>query len=956
MKKTTLILTLSFLFQISLSFAQNNMTYRLEEVIASAAENEFIKAIIILEDQYPIWELDKELYVNKVSLQERVYTVITELQQHAESSQKDILAILNSKSKDKVTIFKNYWITNLISLEATKDILIELSFRPDISRIDLDEFINFIDPIEIQPALQYLGNAGENLKIINAHKMWAEGITGAGVIVANLDSGVDGDHAALSTNWHGNNVPWEQAWHDAFEGTSFPCDPPSGQEYAGHGTATMGILAGRDPLMNDTIGVAFGAEWIACRALFGAGNMSQKIECMEWIIDPDGNPSTIDDMPVVLNNSWGGGSDCTTQFDMALQAVEAAGIAVIWAAGNSGPAPSSINAPANQNHTEMQNFSVGGITNYYPELPIDPWSSRGPTPCNNGTGNTIKPEITAPIVARTSYLNGEYYDGKGTSVAAPHVAGAIALLKEAFPGKTGNELKWMLYGSALDLGDPGEDNDYGMGVLDVWAAYQYQPIPEDPRRPLSINAFSDYSMPNSVLITWTDPTQFIGGNALVDFEIQIFRDDVMIANISNGIESYLDEGLIDGQQYVYQLFTKDLLSNNLSIPVTCPGYSGGSPFPAPPTNLECTFTGDKVKLQWTDPVTQSDGTFLDDLYQILIFRNDILVDSVVAGTEIYYDDPPENFTAHYTLVAADSEAPVNFSDKSEMIPCFAGDCPGYLVWVGPDALLESKYSGDSLYNTLLDLYRPVFKSNNLFEFGNDLNQHEVIFVALGNFPFLHVLTTNGQEAPALEDFLFNGGKLYIEGGFAFDPFPNPWFPMGYDIHPWFGLADGSEGSGDVSSILGQNNLSEFTFDYIGINNFMNELNPESSIAIWKNSQNEDICGVFSEGFGSGIGIGVTTPFGSLKSDTLTKKELMEAYLGLFDIVISGTPPNANVNSMNEISLSIYPNPINLEVTIEFILEETGIVNISINNIFPLFDIYISIYFKIIPAALGFPFL
>lgn len=937
MKKSALFLTAIFILQISFSFAQNKITNRLAEVIDSSAENETIQAIIILEDQYPIWDLDEQLYANKSSLQERAFTVITELQQHAESSQKELLSFLATKSKDKVSRYKNFWITNLITIEATKDILVELSYSPDISLIDIDEFIDLIEPIEIKPASKAIGHAEDNLKIVNAHKMWAAGFTGNGVIVANIDTGVDGDHPAVGSNWHGNNVPWEHAWFDAFQGTSFPSDSEGSQDQAGHGTATMGVIAGLDPELNDTIGVAFGANWIAARALFGQGVTStQLLECMEWIIDPDGNPQTTEDLPAVLNNSWGSCYnyyECTTVYDNALAAIEAAGIAIIWAAGNDGPNPGTTCKPPNQNHSEMHIFSVGGIWHYDPSLPVDPWSSRGPTPCNNGTGNNIKPEITAPLAIRTSIYNGEYAYWKGTSFSAPHVAGAIALLKEAFPEKTGTELKWMLYGSALDLGAPGEDNDYGMGVLDVWAAYQYQPAPEDPRRPLSVNAYSDYSTPNSVSITWTDPNQFISGNTLIEFEIQILRDGELIANVISGIENFLDEGLIDGQQYEYQLSTKDLITDSLSMPVTCLGYSGGSPFPAPPTDLECAYTGFNVTLQWNDPVIQSDGTFLDDLDKIYIFRDNNLVDSVDAGIEVYYDYPLSNFTAHYTLVAADNESPVNYSDQCEMVPCFAGDCPEYLVWIGPDALIESKYSGDSLYDALLALYMPVFKTDELFEFGDDLSQHEVIFVALGNFPFLHVLTAIGEEAPALEDFLFNGGKLYLEGGFAFDPFPNPWFPMGYDIHPWFGLGSGSEGSGDVSGIIGQNLLSEFTFDYIGINMFMNELNPLSSTVIWQNSQNEDICGVFYEGFGSGKAIGVTTPFGSLKSDTHTKKELMEAYLQLFDIVISGTSENTSIKFQSEISFHVYPNPLEDNLNIDIILKQSSKVDIT------LYDVY-----------------
>ncbi len=121
---------------------------------------------------------------------------------------------------------------------------------------------------------------------------------------------------------------------------------------------------------------------------------------MEWIIDPDGNPSTIDDMPVVFNNSWGHYNyGCITPYDDAILAIEAAGIAIVWAAGNNGPAPSTIAQPANQNHSEILAFSVGGIDHVDPELTIFSWSSRGPTPCNLGTGNNIKPEISAPFIA-----------------------------------------------------------------------------------------------------------------------------------------------------------------------------------------------------------------------------------------------------------------------------------------------------------------------------------------------------------------------------------------------------------------------------------------------------------------------------------------------------------------------------------------------------------------------------
>ncbi len=255
---------------LSISAQYNKkITDRLATVISETNDNEFIEAVVVMKDQYPINELDKKLHLQKASLENRAFTVITELQVHAKKSQKDILNYLDSFSSDRILSLKNFWISNLLCITTTPDVLKELSKHSDIAYIDIDEPVKLIEPIEKKPAGKGYGYAEQNLKVVNAHKMWAAGYTGDGVIVANLDTGVDGDHPALHWNWHGNNVPWEQAWFDGFEGTAYPVDPEGSQEQAGHGTATMGVMVGLDPNMHDTIGMAFNADRIACRALLG---------------------------------------------------------------------------------------------------------------------------------------------------------------------------------------------------------------------------------------------------------------------------------------------------------------------------------------------------------------------------------------------------------------------------------------------------------------------------------------------------------------------------------------------------------------------------------------------------------------------------------------------------------------------------------------------------------------
>ncbi len=201
-------------------------------------------------------------------------------------------------------------------------------------------------------------------------------------------------------------------------------------------------------------------------------------------------------------------------------------------------------------------------------------------------------------------------------------------------------------------------------------------------------------------------------------------------------------------------------------------------------------------------------------------------------------------------------------------------------------------------------------------------------------PGLIYFTLSSQEALSLENYLYNGGNLYLEGGHSFTP--DSWWPNLYNIHPWFGLSGSNMGSGDVNGINGHDFISNFSFDYLGHNELMNELFPASATIIWQNSQNEDISGVYYDGFGVGKSIGVVPSFGGLlDNDSCTKKDLLCRYLDLFGIEYDSTLTDAEERTAktNLSSFLIYPNPVYTKCNISYSLAKEEFISIRIYDIY-----------------------
>jgi bacillopeptidase F len=399
---------------------------------------------------------------------QRYGTVAERLRVDAATAHAKLASAAASVSPGHIEFIRRFWISQMVHVRADRAALLALSQCADVSLIAPNAEIEIISPVLIADAASAAG-AETGLEAIGARALWARGLTGAGRLVASIDTGVEGVHPALYERWRGNDGDTASAWFDPYGG-AFPADNN------GHGTHVMGVMVGRTA--DDTIGLAHDAEWITAAVIDRGSSLATTfadiLDALEWVADPDGNPETTSDVPDVVCNSWGVAqhiiNPCDELFFDAIDNVEALGIVCIFAAGNEGPYSMTIRNPADRGTSPTASFAVGAVDSDDPDFPVPSFSSRGPSGCD---GVSIKPELAAPGVdIRSSYKGGGYKSISGTSMAAPHVAAAVALLRQYNPDLTPEEIKLALMSSARDIGAEGEDNATGHGFLDLEAALE----------------------------------------------------------------------------------------------------------------------------------------------------------------------------------------------------------------------------------------------------------------------------------------------------------------------------------------------------------------------------------------------------------------------------------------------------------------------------------------------------
>ncbi len=441
--------------------------------------DDYTSCLVVMKDQVNTAQVNLKLNPNLIT-RKMVHTMtLSALRNKAESTQTELITYLNQKTLDGgVKQFETFWITNAILVTAKREVIQSIATRPEVEVIEENYPVSLVDPVSVEKAAGGAAERERCFSAIGAREAWNMGYTGKGRLVCNFDTGVDGHHPALSSNWRGNNGGSLSAcWYDPLV-SDYPKDDK------GHGSHTMGIMAGISD--SDTIGVAFGAQWIAAAVIDRGKSISETIadilSAFQWAVDPDGDPNTLDDVPDVINNSWGippgYNSACDETFWNTIDNVENAGVVVIFAAGNEGPNPSTLRTPADRISSPTNSFSVGAVDAQSFGYPVANFSSRGPSACDN---LTIKPEVTAPgMKIYSCYKNGEYRLMSGTSMAAPFVSGAVAILRQYNPDATAAQIKQALLESCTDLGPAGEDNSYGRGIINIKRALEILPQSNQP--------------------------------------------------------------------------------------------------------------------------------------------------------------------------------------------------------------------------------------------------------------------------------------------------------------------------------------------------------------------------------------------------------------------------------------------------------------------------------------------
>ncbi len=449
----------------------------LEYQMQSLSGDDEVKVLVVMSDQPDIAGIHQQLHASRATRQLRHETVLGALQDAAARSQGALLDDLANRQRGGgIRGFTPHWLVNAVVVVGTVDAIRELALRDDVVAIEPDLKVELIEPLKAEKATPPGGYRGIGITpgvvAVGARRVWNElGIDGTGVIVANMDTGVDGSHPALASRWRGLVAPASECWLDnSGQGSpNFPVD------YGRHGTHVMGTITGQAP--DDTIGVAPGALWIATNTIDQGVSTefdNDVIQALEFFTDPDGNPGTTDDVPCVVQNSWGtfeglGYPDCYSYWWTAMDNCEAAGVVLTWSAGNEGPTSGSLRSPADRADSPYNAFSVGSTQNYAPYA-ISDFSSRGPSNC--GGPYAMKPEICAPGSNIYSSVPGGGYEGgwDGTSMAGPHVAGVVALMCAANPDLDHETIKQVMMETAIDKGVAGEDNTYGHGFIDAYEA------------------------------------------------------------------------------------------------------------------------------------------------------------------------------------------------------------------------------------------------------------------------------------------------------------------------------------------------------------------------------------------------------------------------------------------------------------------------------------------------------
>jgi len=803
MRKCTLFaVTVLALALIAGSAGAGTLHPGLENYLEGLPADQTEKVIVRLADQADVSSLNRQLKLEGASLALRHKQVIEYLRDTANATQAPLVRYLERQFlAGEVRDFRTFWIDNLVGLEATVQEIRAIARRPDVEMIYIDYLIELIAPVTKNLSKPMAGEGQRStdaaraiepgIAAINAPAAWALGFTGAGRVIANMDTGVDGNHEALASRWRGLTEPAAECWFDPVTSTTFPFDSGS------HGTHTMGTIAGYTAA--NEIGVAKDATWISAGVIDRVDiptTMTDAVAAFQWFADPDGNPGTTDDVPDAVGNSWGispiyHGSyitgPCDETFWTVMDNCEAAGCAVIFSAGNEGPTVASLRTPGDRADSPYNAFSVGSVdaTNYSFPWPISSFSSRGP-----GCNGQIKPEVVAPgSDVRSSIPGNSYSSFSGTSMASPHVTGSIAVLRQVNPDLDVDTIKEILLATAVDLGPAGEDNDFGMGVIDLEAAV--------------IAASQGYG---TVQGTVTDSSS--SGPVPAQLE-SLNNGSTTNANPATGDYSF---SLPGDETHTIEASYFGYATQQQAIYVPADGTVNLD------FSLVATATG-------TIQGTVTDSGFSPISGATVTVLNTPLAPVTTNGAGFYTLAAPGGASYDLQFSAAGHQmVTINAVAVTEggttVQDVSMPDWFQIMIWE-PD---PTPYSGSAMESTLTTLGWSSVVTSDLFAFSNPLTDYDAIFVLVGIYSSNYTFSSGSAEEAALVAYLDNGGNLYLEGGdvWCYDSYPAT-------LRGYFNFINEGDGGADLSSVAGVTGTftEGMSFTYTGENSYIDHLGATS---------------------------------------------------------------------------------------------------------------------------------
>ena len=464
----------------------------LSSVLSFAQNEEMTDVIILMKAQYNRTELCRKANFFATRAERRDY-VVKELKAFTEASQYDLKNNLTDLERQGlVSSIHSLWSANALYFSATESVIASLSTRNDIEYIGPITRYSLIPEVETPGAASASREITPNITQVNADQVWALGYTGAGVVVAVVDSGVNYDHLDLADHlWDGG----EAFPHHGYDIVNDDDDP---MDDKGHGTHVAGIVCG-DGTSGSQTGVAPDATLMCVKttAADGFGGAVNIAGGMEWAVEHGCD---------LINLSQGmAGAEIANKeiFRRTCTAILDAGIVALVCAGNEGnaflqlayPIPNNVRVPAScpppyLDPDQLANpgplscvVAVGAVN--YNDAAAD-FTSQGPVTWqdtefgdyayNPGIG-LIRPDVCAPGVNIKSldYNNTSGYTTMdGTSQATPCVAGIVALMLQKNPELTPAQICQILEETSVKL-TPNKSNITGVGRVDALAAINAVP-------------------------------------------------------------------------------------------------------------------------------------------------------------------------------------------------------------------------------------------------------------------------------------------------------------------------------------------------------------------------------------------------------------------------------------------------------------------------------------------------